>query len=224
MVETIPVNYQPTCNVCDRGVLVSKSTYRMSWPVVFIGHLILIPSMLGVIASCLLFFGIFGYTEPQSTTTRGTTELSETLAFDASYRHECIQNVGKNGAQISLSAMEAVCECVLPAVRNDRSLEVTKRATEECAQRWLNGSLGQVDEATRALYAADSSRQPHPEAPNISESGPTPPWINFFRIIGGTFAVIWGIGFFVGGLLGWLLIMKKRVLECSSCSATINAS
>jgi len=29
---------------------------------------------------------------------------------------------------------------------------------------------------------------------------------------------------FIGGLLGWLLVMKKRVLVCSTCSAVTNAS
>ena len=33
-----------------------------------------------------------------------------------------------------------------------------------------------------------------------------------------------GIAFFVGGLIGWLLVMKKRVLQCSNCGATISAS
>lgn len=29
---------------------------------------------------------------------------------------------------------------------------------------------------------------------------------------------------FVGGLLGWLLVMKKNVLQCTHCSAVVNAS
>lgn len=33
-----------------------------------------------------------------------------------------------------------------------------------------------------------------------------------------------GIGAFVSGLLGWLLVMKKRVLQCSTCNAVVNAS
>jgi hypothetical protein len=32
-----------------------------------------------------------------------------------------------------------------------------------------------------------------------------------------------GIGFFVFGLLGWLLIMKKHVLQCGYCGAVVNA-
>lgn len=43
-------------------------------------------------------------------------------------------------------------------------------------------------------------------------------------IVTGGFAVIIGISSFVGGLLGWLLVMKKRVLQCSVCGAVVNAS
>ena len=46
--------------------------------------------------------------------------------------------------------------------------------------------------------------------------------------VGGGFAVILSIigivASFVGGLLGWLLIMKKKVLQCTSCQAVVNAS
>ncbi|MGP8155935.1 MAG: hypothetical protein ACLQMT_03630 [Candidatus Acidiferrales bacterium] len=47
---------------------------------------------------------------------------------------------------------------------------------------------------------------------------------NSFQVIGGAFAIFWGVAFFVGGLLGWLLVMKKRVLQCSVCGATVSAS
>jgi hypothetical protein len=36
------------------------------------------------------------------------------------------------------------------------------------------------------------------------------------------FSTFIGVSAFIGGLLGWLLIMKKRVLKCSFCSATVN--
>ena len=41
-----------------------------------------------------------------------------------------------------------------------------------------------------------------------------------------TIALVFGFGVasFIGGLLGWLLVMKKRVLQCSVCNATISAS
>jgi hypothetical protein len=42
-------------------------------------------------------------------------------------------------------------------------------------------------------------------------------------IVGG-FAVTVIVSAFVGGLLGWLLVMKKRVLECENCGAIVPAS
>lgn len=39
-----------------------------------------------------------------------------------------------------------------------------------------------------------------------------------------TAAVILGVTSFVSGLLGWLLVMKKHVLQCSVCKAVTNAS
>jgi len=43
-------------------------------------------------------------------------------------------------------------------------------------------------------------------------------------VIGGGFAIFTGLVCFIGGLVGWLLVMKKRVLQCSVCSAVVNAS
>jgi len=37
-------------------------------------------------------------------------------------------------------------------------------------------------------------------------------------------AVFLGIGFLVLGLVGWLLIMRKQVLQCSICRAVVSAS
>jgi hypothetical protein len=34
----------------------------------------------------------------------------------------------------------------------------------------------------------------------------------------------WGLLFFVSGLFGWLLTMKKDVLKCSTCGAVVSAS
>jgi hypothetical protein len=43
-------------------------------------------------------------------------------------------------------------------------------------------------------------------------------------LFGGGIAVGFGISCFVGGLLGWLLVMRKRVLQCTLCGAVVNAS
>lgn len=42
-------------------------------------------------------------------------------------------------------------------------------------------------------------------------------------LAGGT-SVCLGISSFIGGLLGWLLVMKKKVLQCNTCGAVVAAS
>jgi hypothetical protein len=42
--------------------------------------------------------------------------------------------------------------------------------------------------------------------------------------IAGGLGIVLIIIFFVGGLLGWLLIMTKKVLQCVSCNAVVAAS
>jgi hypothetical protein len=51
------------------------------------------------------------------------------------------------------------------------------------------------------------------------------------KIGGGAFTAIFGglfvfiiIASFIGGLLDWLLIMRKRVLQCARCGAIVPAS
>jgi hypothetical protein len=39
---------------------------------------------------------------------------------------------------------------------------------------------------------------------------------------GASFAIM--VSSLVGGLLGWLLVMKKKVLQCAACGATVAAS
>jgi hypothetical protein len=44
-----------------------------------------------------------------------------------------------------------------------------------------------------------------------------------FVVVGG-FSIFVIVTSFVGGLVGWLLIMRKRVLECTHCGAIVPAS
>jgi hypothetical protein len=43
-------------------------------------------------------------------------------------------------------------------------------------------------------------------------------------VIAGGVSVFFGIMSLVGGLLGWVLVMKKKVLQCNKCGAVIAAS
>ncbi|HMO51779.1 MAG TPA: hypothetical protein PKE26_17265 [Kiritimatiellia bacterium] len=42
--------------------------------------------------------------------------------------------------------------------------------------------------------------------------------------IAGGFSIFVIFSSFIGGLLGWLLTMKKKVLQCGNCGAVVNAS
>jgi hypothetical protein len=96
------------CKVCDKGLLGKKKKYRMSGPVVAIGYILLIPSVLGIAFSLLMLV--------MTTASRGGVGLAEGII----------------------------------------------------------------------IFVA--------------------------------------LGFLVMGLLGWLLVMKKQVLQCSICGAVVNAT
>jgi hypothetical protein len=96
----------PACKVCDRGYLQQKRVYRMSSPVVFIGFVFLIPSVIGMLFCALLMVAAI--------------------------------NQGKNNDVLVVF-------------------------------------------------------------------------------------IVMGIACFVSGIFGWLLVMKKSVLQCATCNATVNA-
>ncbi len=106
------------CKVCDRGTLRKKDIFRMSGPVVVIGFILLIPSMIGMALSAV-------------------------------------------GIYIMMSSAE-----------------------------WKD----------------------------TSQSGMAGMAIGFLITLAA------GVVCFAGGLLGWLLIMQRRVLQCPECRAVINAS
>jgi hypothetical protein len=43
-------------------------------------------------------------------------------------------------------------------------------------------------------------------------------------IVGGVLFVPLLVACFVSGLLGWLLVMRKRILQCNYCNAVVPAS
>jgi hypothetical protein len=112
--EPLPI----TCKVCDRGELRKKDIFRMSGPVVVIGFILLIPSILGMVVSAVTVAGMLSASTWKDTSQAGVAGLG--IVF-------------------------------------------------------LTGLV---------VFVAS----------------------------------------FVGGLLGWLLIMQKRVLQCSECRAIVNAS
>ena len=113
----------------------------MSWPIVSIGFLLLIPSALGMIVSALMLFGV----------------LSSGPSDIAHIRDKAVAKMW------ALHAPQSVVGVV-------------------------------VKVTSGAIF-----------------------------LFGARFAIALGIASLVGGLLGWSLLMKKRVLQCSVCRAAIDA-
>ena len=166
--------YQPSCKVCERGVLVPKKIYRMSGPVVVVGYILLIPSILGMSFSFLVFFGVIiaGGSEASRARSEAITEM----------RHADVP------------------EPIISAVIENPDLDTTA-----LMDRVSMYQLSWIDDAQKKLRSANTQA-------------------GLGAMFGGGLALVIGIACFVGGLLGWLLVMKKRVLQCSVCKATVSAS
>jgi hypothetical protein len=200
-------HFHPRCKVCDYGDLLPKKIFRMSGPVVAIGFILLIPSVLGMIAAGLMFFGVI------AASGIGLSHNTNTSA-DIEFRRACI-NVPESDTAVPITQREQYCECTLIEYKATNSVP---HAREVCSRRLQGNMLADVDEETHHLYTSlvgfDSPRNNVAADTSIFGLG----------ILGSTFAIALGIASFVGGLLGWLLVMKKRVLQCSTCGATVSAS
>lgn len=203
------------CKVCDRGSLTPQKVFRMSGPAIVIGFILLIPSILGMIISALMFVGIIAYNGGESGIVASQPRQSFQNSFDAGFRRSCARSFGQSyrmaaGAPAPLAMIEQYCECALSVFKETGSQTT---AAQTCVQRVKDGSLEAPDQDVREFYSGDIRHEKRAGAA-----------INLFRVIGSGFAVALGIASFVGGLLGWLLVMRKRVLKCDLCGAVVNAS
>ncbi len=207
-----------TCKVCDRGALSSKKVYRLSGPAVVIGYILLIPSILGIISCALMLVLINARWEDTLGVHRSAPSQSFQSSFDSSFRQSCAASVRRNyqaaGVPAPPGQVEKYCECALSTFKETGSETTT---AETCNQRANDGSLETPDENVAAFYSGEITREGQDTAAGSR-------LFNFFRALGSTFVIATGVGFFVGGLLGWLLVMKKRVLQCHFCGAVVNAS
>jgi len=223
------------CKVCDRGILVRKKVFRMSGPVVAIGYILLIPSILGMIGCALVSFKLFTYNPVRSPVfSKLSASLPETQ--DTSFRRRCINgmmlyNQNHPDQVFTATAIAEVCECSLAMFKETYAYPVASTKNAElsaissCTEKYVNGTLVVPSDDIQQFYAAvirgSEKQAPESNSTPEPEANSTP---NFVSILGGGFTLALGIAFFVSGLLGWLLIMKKRVLQCSVCGAVINAS
>jgi hypothetical protein len=186
----------------------------MSGPVVAIGFILLVPSIIGMLTSAFIFLGVNAQTGGESVTSARESSRPAQSEFDANFRWSCAKSVRQKNQEVGYYAsqqlVEQYCECALSTLKETGS-ETT--ASQTCLQRAKDGTLEQASQDVDALYSGDTVTR-HPDG-----AGTTP-----FRLIGSGLAISLGIASFVGGLLGWLLVMKKRVLQCDVCGAVVNAS
>jgi len=176
----------------------------MSGPVVAIGFILLIPSILGIVFSGLMLIGVNSIHPSQPYQS----------AEDAKFRKGCKDAFVEKQAQytgVSQVSAPQFCECALSVYKETGSVDV-KGAGQTCAEQAVNGTLKEPDQSVDVFYKDASSQSAEETGTNVA------------RFIGSGFAVAVGIASFVGGLLGWLLVMRKRVLQCNLCGAAINAS
>jgi hypothetical protein len=138
--------------------------------------------------------------------------------FDASFRRSCAASVRRNysaaGSNAPLAQIERYCECALATFKETDSETI---AAQTCNERANDGTLEFPIQNVDAFYSSDIPRQ------RVADTG-TNPLRAFGRMLGSISAIALGVACFVGGLLGWLLVMRKRVLQCDLCGAVVNAS
>ncbi len=161
-----------TCKTCDKGVLVRKKMYRMSAPVVLIGYIFLIPSLLGIA------LGVLGMT--------ATTQAAGQTSADI-----------YSGTRTDLMAAK-VPEPIIEAVVNGKPSSQIDQT-------------GLPAEQKKAVSDAILARSAQTVGAGIGVAA-----------AGGLSAGLMIVSF-VGGLLGWLLVMQKRVLKCNACGASMAA-
>jgi hypothetical protein len=189
------------CKICDRGTLRQKSVYRLSGPAVAIGYILLIPSVIGMTV-CLFMF--------VSSSVSATNQPYQS-ASDAKYRLNCAKGMKQayyrqHGTIASQKFIEQSCECFLSVYKETGSVT---SAPDTCGKQLRDGTLATPSKEVDTFYSDGSTNSSSEnEASKVTRN----------------IAFIFGVMSFVGGLFGWLLVMKKQVLQCDLCGAVVNAS
>ena len=166
-------NASLNCQTCGQGELVRRKTFRMSTPVVVIGYLLLVPSILGI-----LFGGVMLFT---TLAAGGTT-------VESNYKK--VRN--------QLEA-QAVPEGIIQEILSGKTISVAEKSgltpRQQLAVKYAGAEVSGGAIGTGAGV-----------------------------VVGGAFSFGIMIFSFIFGLLGWLLVMKKKVLQCTHCQAVVAAS
>jgi len=255
-----------TCKICDHGTLYSKTVFRMSGPVVAIGFILLIPSIIGMLFSGLMFFGVNALTRGESVT--GSALNHESQALEGKYSNYIVTTSMFDLMPASLKGANratfvARLETVVPIVFDGRYyfgegcmahecgmneaawvIDTTTNKGTAVIMKYIPDVEGMSSHENFELYGATMDNLPPPLAAWATKQGMTEMNVvsdmfnstdaphqssdnavaSIARFIGSGFAIALGIASFVGGLLGWLLVMRKRVLQCNVCGAVVNAS
>lgn len=153
----------------------------MSAPVVVIGWILLIPSLLGM-ALALIFCG-FGMLFAGSA---GTVNPAQPV-IDQLVAEGIPQDIAK-------SFVEGI----------GKELDANQKARLTPEQQKLLANFDLPNAMSAAILGQ-----------GMAATG---------GVISSLGALCGAISCFVSGLLGWLLIMKKTILQCGHCGATVNAS
>jgi general secretion pathway protein G len=231
------------CQTCKTGQLVQTKQYRMSGPVVIIGYILLVPSIIGIIVSVGMFFaGIYMASKVgvdssinQSKIRAAKSEMSTLCTALELFR----MDVGRyptepEGLRALVQVPAGVTNWGGPYLKPAR-ISSDPWDMPYKYQLLTNGQ-GQNDVL---IVSYGPNQRPGPGNITSKEQNPTQlPGVDDTEIaikahemagsaaaIGGTAgALCFGIASFVSGLLGWLLVMKKKILQCNYCKAVVAAS
>jgi hypothetical protein len=175
----------------------------MSAPVVFIGFILLIPTALGLLFSFFLFM--------ETVNTAGNNDANKALA-NKRVRTEAIEEMRRASVpeDIINTAVKSVDDAGNTVDQEHDLAEITAWGSSD--PRPTQFQRDAVINAVKTLDALATKEKAATRVDNAMTGGL------------GLVAICIGIGSIVVGLLGWLLVMKKRVLQCGTCGAVVNAS
>jgi hypothetical protein len=188
------------CKTCNAGTMHHKKVHRMSGPAVLIGYILLIPSILGILG--------------------GASMAALSVAGGAAVMDE---------EQVNLDLLRTQNEQTLSAMYlTDIGVDNKLAAAIVHSRQVTSEQEAQLDfmQSARAREVIRWVRTPQNEALQHYEDMQA--LGNAGAALGSGMGVMFGGGVavvsLVSGLLGYLLVMKKKVLTCDTCSATIAAS
>jgi hypothetical protein len=127
--------------VLENSLFLIRCIFRMSGPVVAIGFILLIPSVLGMVAAGLMFFGVIAVSGI------GLSHDTNTTA-DVELRRACI-NIPESDTAVPITQREQYSECTLTEYKATNSLP---HANEVCSRKLQDDTLAGVHEETHHLY------------------------------------------------------------------------